>query len=57
MKGLKEKLKVAGLSVFAAVILTGSKLIIGLLTNSLGILSEALHSMFPFSSQVVWSLP
>jgi glyoxylase-like metal-dependent hydrolase (beta-lactamase superfamily II) len=30
--------------VFAAVFLTGSKLTIGLLTGSLGILSEALHS-------------
>ena len=44
MKGLKEKRSVALLSVFAAIFLTGSKLIIGLLTNSLGILSEALHS-------------
>jgi len=40
----KEKQKVALLSVFAAVFLTSSKLVIGLLTGSLGILSEALHS-------------
>ncbi len=40
----KEKQKVALLSVFAAIFLTGSKLAIGLLTGSLGILSEALHS-------------
>lgn len=39
-----EKKKVAFLSVLAAVFLTGFKLLIGLLTGSLGILSEALHS-------------
>jgi len=46
MKGFiqKEKKNVALTSVFAAIFLTGSKLIIGLLTTSLGILSEALHS-------------
>lgn len=41
---VKEKRNVALLSVFAAIFLTGSKLIIGVLTGSLGILSEALHS-------------
>ena len=40
----KEKKKVALLSVFAAIFLTGFKFIIGVLTGSLGILSEALHS-------------
>jgi len=40
----KEKKRVAGISVIAAIFLTGFKLIIGLLTGSLGILSEALHS-------------
>jgi cation diffusion facilitator family transporter len=40
----EEKKHVALVSVFAAVFLTGFKLIIGLLTGSLGILSEALHS-------------
>lgn len=39
-----EKQRVALLSVLAAVILTGTKFIVGYLTNSLGILSEALHS-------------
>ena len=39
-----EKKKVALISVFAAVFLTGFKIIIGILTGSLGILSEALHS-------------
>ena len=41
---IREKNLVALSSVLAAVFLTGSKLTIGLLTNSLGILSEALHS-------------
>lgn len=41
---LREKRKVALSSVFAAVFLTAIKLIVGVLTGSLGILSEALHS-------------
>jgi cation diffusion facilitator family transporter len=40
----REKKWVALTSVVAAVFLTGMKLVVGLLTNSLGILSEALHS-------------
>jgi len=40
----KEKRSVALLSVFAAVGLTSVKVIVGLLTNSLGILAEAAHS-------------
>ncbi len=39
-----EKKRVAFVSVLAAVFLTGFKLFIGLITGSLGILSEALHS-------------
>lgn len=39
-----EKSRVALLSVFTAVFLTGFKLIVGLITGSLGLLSEALHS-------------
>jgi cation diffusion facilitator family transporter len=39
-----EKKRVAGISVFAAIFLTGFKLIVGILTGSLGLLSEALHS-------------
>jgi cation diffusion facilitator family transporter len=39
-----EKKRVAFLSVIAAVFLTGFKLVVGLVTGSLGILSEALHS-------------
>jgi cation diffusion facilitator family transporter len=41
---INEKQRVAGVSVFAAVFLTGIKLVVGLLTGSLGLLSEALHS-------------
>jgi cation diffusion facilitator family transporter len=40
----KEKRSVAFLSVLAAVGLTAFKLVVGLLTNSLGILAEAAHS-------------
>jgi len=39
-----EKFKVTLLSVFAALFLTSIKFIVGISTNSLGILSEALHS-------------
>ena len=39
-----EKEKVAGFSVLAAIFLTGFKLLVGIVTGSLGILSEALHS-------------
>jgi cation diffusion facilitator family transporter len=49
----KEKKKVALLSVFAAIFLTGFKLFIGLLTGSLGILSEALHSGLDLVAAVI----
>lgn len=39
-----EKKKVAGLSVVAAIFLTGFKFVIAIITGSLGLLSEALHS-------------
>jgi len=39
-----EKKRVAFVSVLAAVFLTGFKLVVGFLTGSLGIISEALHS-------------
>jgi cation diffusion facilitator family transporter len=39
-----EKFRVTLLSVFAALLLTGIKFAVGVSTNSLGILSEALHS-------------
>lgn len=50
---VKEKKRVALLSVFAAVFLTGFKLVIGLLTGSLGILSEALHSGLDLVAAVI----
>jgi len=40
----REKIQVARTSVFAALLLTGMKLAVGLWTGSLGILSEAAHS-------------
>lgn len=50
---IKEKRNVALLSVFAAVFLTGFKLLIGFLTGSLGILSEALHSGLDLIAAVI----
>lgn len=49
----KEKKRVAGISVIAAIFLTGFKLLIGLLTGSLGILSEALHSGLDLIAAVI----
>lgn len=49
----KEKKKVALLSVFAAIFLTGFKLVVGVLTGSLGILSEALHSALDMVAAVI----
>jgi cation diffusion facilitator family transporter len=49
----KEKNRVAGFSVIAALFLTGFKLIIGLLTGSLGLLSEALHSGLDLIAAVI----
>jgi cation diffusion facilitator family transporter len=43
-QALHEKNRVAGMSLVAAVLLTGTKLYVGIITNSLGILSEAAHS-------------
>jgi len=50
---IQEKKRVALLSVFAAVFLTIFKLIVGLLTGSLGILSEALHSGLDLVAAVI----
>jgi cation diffusion facilitator family transporter len=49
----KEKKSIALTSVIAAVFLTGFKLIIGFLTGSLGILSEALHSALDLVAAVI----
>jgi cation diffusion facilitator family transporter len=50
---VEEKKRVALLSVFAAIFLTGFKLVVGLLTGSLGILSEALHSGLDLVAAVI----
>jgi cation diffusion facilitator family transporter len=50
---VKEKSKVAIISVFAAIFITGFKLVIGILTGSLGILSEALHSGLDLIAAVI----
>lgn len=50
---VKEKKRVAFLSVLAAIFLTGFKLIVGVLTGSLGILSEALHSGLDLVAAVI----
>lgn len=50
---LTEKKSVALGSVIAAVFITGFKLIIGLLTGSLGILSEALHSALDMVAAII----
>lgn len=49
-EGRKKVQRAALWSVLAAALLTGMKLIIGLLTNSLGIISEALHSGLDFAA-------
>ncbi len=49
----KEKSKVAFISVLAAIFLTGFKLVVGLITGSLGILSEALHSGLDLVAAVI----
>lgn len=50
---INEKQRVAGLSVFAAVFLTGIKLIVGIVTGSLGLISEALHSGLDLVAAVI----
>jgi cation diffusion facilitator family transporter len=50
---IREKNRVAFISVLAAIFLTGFKLIVGLLTGSLGILSEALHSGLDMVAAVI----
>lgn len=50
---VQEKNRVAFISVLAAIFLTGFKLIVGLVTGSLGILSEALHSGLDLVAAVI----
>ncbi len=49
----KEKENIAITSVIAAVFLTSFKLVIGILTGSLGILSEALHSALDMVAAII----
>jgi cation diffusion facilitator family transporter len=49
----REKKAAAGNSVFAALFLTGMKLVVGLTTGSLGILAEAAHSALDLVAAVV----
>jgi cation diffusion facilitator family transporter len=49
----REKKTVAMTSVLAAIFLTATKLVIGLMTGSLGILAEAAHSAFDLVAAVV----
>lgn len=53
MHAAQEKNAVAKTSVLAAVFLTGTKLVAGLLTGSLGILSEAAHSALDLVAALV----
>jgi cation diffusion facilitator family transporter len=50
---VNEKQRVAGLSVLAAIFLTGFKLVVGIITGSLGLLSEALHSGLDLVAAVI----
>ncbi len=49
----KEKRRIAATSVIAAVFLTSMKLVVGIATGSLGILSEALHSLLDLFAAVI----
>ena len=53
LKMIQEKKKVALWSVVAAVFITIFKMVIGLLTGSLGILSEALHSALDMVAAII----
>lgn len=48
-----EKRAVAGTSVLAALLITGAKLVVGITTGSLGILSEAAHSLLDLVAAIV----
>lgn len=52
-KHKQQKQNVALSSVFAGLILTSTKLIVGLLTGSIGIISEAIHSSLDFFSAIM----
>jgi len=48
-----DKQKVAGISMLASALLAAGKFIVALLTGSLGVLSEALHSLIDFGATVM----
>lgn len=48
-----EKRAVAGNSVLAALLITGAKVVVGITTGSLGILSEAAHSLLDLIAAIV----
>lgn len=48
-----EKNRVARLSVWAAVLITSTKIVVGFITGSLGILSEALHSLLDLMAAII----
>lgn len=50
---IAEKNRVARLSVLAAILITSAKLVVGFLTGSLGILSEALHSLLDLLAAII----
>jgi cation diffusion facilitator family transporter len=52
-KQVREKRIVAATSVIAAIFLTGTKLVVGFLTGSLGILAEAAHSALDLAAAVI----
>jgi cation diffusion facilitator family transporter len=52
-KQIREKKVVAATSVVAAIFLAGTKLVVGLLTGSLGILAEAAHSALDLVAAVI----
>src|SRR6201993_3501560 len=49
----REKRGVAGNSVLAAIVITGLKIVVGITTGSLGILSEAAHSGLDLVAAVI----
>jgi len=53
MEMTKEKKRVAITSIMAAVFLTGMKFVVGIITGSLGLLSEALHSCLDLVAAVI----
>ena len=50
---VREKRVVAATSVAAAIFLTGTKLVVGFLTGSLGILAEAAHSALDLAAAII----